>query len=263
MVTLWWIYGIHPRIPWIGTGKIFTGNHRFSPFSDHGAFRDPDFPLLQPIRWRNRYSPGAVRKSSVDMDVSHRPTHWGYHLSNKYLSDSDLRNSKNRTWRPTQPVENCSFTGKMTENDKKPWDSGSGILGKSTYHSWRFFGKQQCSSDFLQYKWTQNHLVSSNDEMLLVDAWGLYVGKNKSLGMFTFFSNGNRPAWPRARRVWRIAYSQYTRLIWAMDPMDLSWAWLISSIIDRISPGRSIFVDPFRQIPSDTIALRSGQREHS
>ena len=198
------INGNHQWKPSIFT--IFTGNHQWIM----GAFRDPDFPLLQPIRWRIKKSPGAVRKSSVDMDVSHRPTHWGYHLSNKYLSDSDLRNSKNRTWRPTQPVENCSFTGKMTENDKKPWDSGSGILGKSTYHSWRFFGKQQCSSDFLQYKWTQNHLVSSNDEMLLVDAWGLYVGKNKSLGMFTFFSNGNRPAWPRARRVWRIAYSQYT-----------------------------------------------------
>ena len=100
------INGNHQWKPSIFT--IFTGNHQWIM----GAFRDPDFPLLQPIRWRIKKSPGAVRKSSVDMDVSHRPTHWGYHLSNKYLSDSDLRNSKNRTWRPTQPVENCSFTGK-------------------------------------------------------------------------------------------------------------------------------------------------------
>jgi hypothetical protein len=140
----WWLYG-----GFIGSrpefnGLVFTGTSSpetidFPHFQIMGL-SGSDFPLLQPIRWRKK-SPGALRKSSVDMDVSHRPTHWGYHLSNKYLSDSDLRNSKNRTWRPTQPVENCSFTGKMTENDKKPWDSGSGPLRKSTYHSWRVFWK--------------------------------------------------------------------------------------------------------------------------
>ena len=189
MVTLWWIYRIQTRIQWIGFhGNIFTGNHRFSPFSDHGAFR---------FRFSLTSTNPLTKKKAQGLWENPVLT-WTFHIAQP---TGDIICPTNtcltvifeipKTGRGDQPNlwRIAVLLGKWRKMIRNHGIQGQDLWGNPPIIPEESFGKQQCSSDFLQYKWTQNHLISSNDEMLLVDAWGLYdvvCWKKSSLGMFTF-----------------------------------------------------------------------------